>query len=334
MNEKLIDICDMIYEDKEVLRKKMIWETGSNSLSILAAFMYASENKRADAEKYKECKKILKKTVGAFNELRGLVEAVVITKMSLTDNPQEYAEGVRDVYKKLRSIHKLTASPYMVLASMTIYEKGGVAKADEYIDILEEIYKKMKAAHPMLTWDSDRALMAVMATSDVNVDKIIDKVEENYKTFKGMTIYKDALHSMAQALAVSDKPSEVLKEEITDLSKELKKAKKKVDKQFGLTTLGLLTMLDIPKDQIVSEMVEADEYLKTKRGFKWYNNNGPRFRRIYDALVVMLLHANGQNEMIKAAMSTTMDFIIAVIVSTMIAVSSSSAAASSSSSGS
>lgn len=91
---------------------------------------------------------MLKKKVSVFNEFRGVAFTLVINKMVLQDNPEAYLDGVMSVYKKLRSIHKLTASPYMVMAALTIYENGGSEKADWNIAKLEDIYKKQKSAHP------------------------------------------------------------------------------------------------------------------------------------------------------------------------------------------
>lgn len=91
---------------------------------------------------------MLKKKVSVFNEFRGVAFTLVINKMVLQDNPEAYLDGVMSVYKKLRSIHKLTVSPYMVMAALTIYENGGSEKADWNIAKLEDIYKKQKSAHP------------------------------------------------------------------------------------------------------------------------------------------------------------------------------------------
>ena len=75
-----------------------------------------------------------------FSEIRGIAEAIVITKMCLADDYESYLTGVVTVYRKLRKLHKLTASAFMVMAAVNIYEGGGIENADENILKMEIIY--------------------------------------------------------------------------------------------------------------------------------------------------------------------------------------------------
>ena len=165
MNSCTQDFLDQIVEDMNLLRKKMIWEADSYAMATISAFLFASANKRADIDRYVTCKKYLKKHVNLFSEIRGIAEAIVITKMCLSDNYEEYLTGVVDTYKKLRKIHKLTASAYMVMAAVNIYEGGGIARADENIEKLEAVYKEMKADHFWLTGDEDRPFLSMNVPS-------------------------------------------------------------------------------------------------------------------------------------------------------------------------
>ena len=61
MNTEVIKMIDQIVEDRKALRSKMIWETDSNSMAIMSAFMFVASGKTADVEKYAACKKMLKK---------------------------------------------------------------------------------------------------------------------------------------------------------------------------------------------------------------------------------------------------------------------------------
>lgn len=334
MDEKTLRICQGICEDRNILYKKMRWETEVNQVAILSAFMYASEGRRVDAEQYVKCKKLLKKKVNLFSEIRGIVKTVVITKMALSNDPEAYIEGVTSTYKKLRERHKFTASAHMVLAAMTIYEKGGETKTDEYIDIMESLYKKMNAEHRLLTSDSDRALIAIMATSGKDVTGLLEKTFDNYETFKGMHIGRNSIYSMAQALSESTKSSAWLREEILALKKGLKKAKKPISKTYGVTVLSLLTLLDVPTDEIVERVVEVDNYLKTQKGFKWYNSGPYAFRTMYSIMAVILSSDSKNDAAVKTAMASTMTYIISVLIMIMVASTTAAIRANSSSSAS
>ena len=332
MNEQLNSFCDKLCASREAIKKQMYWETDYNTLSIISAFLHVSEKKEVNVEKYKACKKILKNKVSAFSELRGIARGIVLTKMELSDNPEAFIEGTLETYRKLRDLHKFTASPYMVLAAMTIYEKAGAYEVDTYIDKLEYIYSRLKSVHPLLISDSDRAILALIAVSDLSVEQALEKIEANYNAFKSMHFSKDSIHSMAQALSTSEKSPEVLKEEITSLFQGLKNAGKPIDKRYGSVTLSLLTFLNLPRETIISEITDVDNYLKDKSGFKWYNH-GPKFRRMFDEMVVMLAN-NKNNEIMDVAMASSMSYLITIMILIMCSASSSAAAAAAASSGS
>lgn len=287
MEEKLIAMCDSIVEDRKVLKKKMLWEADSDATAIMSAFLYASAGKRADVERYVKCKKLLKKNASIFSEFRGIAFTLVTTRMALSDDPEKYVQGSLQVYKKLRSLHKLTASPYMVMAALNIYEKAGLEGSDEYIEKLETLYKKLKSEHPMLIWDQDRAYLSMLVTSGLNVDRLTEETEACYEAVKKVYFDRDAVHSLAQVLALNPQSPESKAEMVKELIAGFKKAKVKVSKQFGLTAVGALTMLDLPLEDIVSKTAEVDEYLRHQKGFSCWRVS-PKIRHMYSQLIVAM----------------------------------------------
>ena len=334
MNEKLIALTDAIAQDRSDLRMKMLWEFDSNATATMSSYLYAAAGKRADVEKYVECKKILKKSVSIFSEFRGVAFTLVVTKMALSKDPQEYIDGALQVYKKLRDVHKFTASPYMVMAALIIYENGGVEKADENIEKLEELYKKMKKEHPLLIGDSDRGFLAMLVTSGLNNDAIVEETEKCYEATKKVALSKDAVHSLSQILAIVPKPTDEKAEEVKALIKGFKAAKIPVSKEYGLGAVGALTMLDMSVEDIVAMTAEVDAYLKKKKGFKWYSISA-RMRHMYAQMIVAIGcltdSANVSSTVIANAITNV---IIEEIIMMIIVTQAATSAASSSSSGS
>ncbi len=99
MDSSTKNFIDQLVSDKQMLEKKMIWEVNSNAMATLSAFLFASKGRKVDIDRYVECKKYLKKNVSAFSEIRGISEAIVITKMCLATSYEEYLAGVIEVYK-------------------------------------------------------------------------------------------------------------------------------------------------------------------------------------------------------------------------------------------
>lgn len=333
MDEKLTALVDQVAADRRELRKKMTWEADSNATAIMSAFLYAASGRRADIERYTECKKLLKKSVSAFSEFRGIAFTLVTTKMALSDDPEKYITESFQVYKKLRELHKLTASPYMVMASLIIYEHGGLEKADENISKLEELYKKLKAEHPMLIWDSDRGFLAMLVTSGLNIDSVVEETESCYEALKKIAFSKDAVHSLAQVLSLNSKSTDAKTEQVKNLMKEFKAAKIPVSKEFGLGAVGALTMLDMSDDEIVKTVAEVDAYLKTQKGFKWYSVSS-RIRHMYAQMIVAVAYLSDKEAVTGSVIASTMTNVLIQEILMMIILMQMSAMAASNSSSS
>lgn len=331
MEQKLLDICTHVADSRDVLIKKMNWEMESNLSAIMCAFIYASKGKDVDVDRYVECKKILKKEVSVFSEFRGIAGTMIITKMALSDNPEEYLKGALTVYKKLREIHKLTASPYMVLAAINIYEKGGVEQSDELIEKLETLYASMNRKHAILISDKDRGFLSVLATSGMNSDSILEETENCYKLLSKLSVInKDGVHSMSQILSMFPGNSEEKAEKVKETMQALKNVKCPVSKQYGFPGLGALSMIKKSSDEIAADVADAESFFKNRKGFKWYNTGGREFRRIYAQLAVSLRYLpdsmDGIGTQILGSITVALieEIIMLIILMEMQAISSSS----------
>lgn len=335
MEEKVRELCDRAVAGRTAIRKKVAWETDANSMAILSSLICLSKNRDIDAEAYARCKRIFKKNVNVFSEFRGVAEAMVITKMTMEEDPEKYIQGAVAVYKKLRAIHKLTASAYMVMAALTIYEHTGVEGADAVIEKLEEIYKEERRRHPFLTDDSDRPFFAMLITSGLGVDELIQSIEECYEDIKREFFSKNTVHSMAQIMSLSSKATAEKTKIVLDYLDGMKSEGKPISRSYGLPGVGAMTMLDMPVHEMVQKTAEIDDYLKTQKGFKWYSV-APRIRRMYAQMILMLAYLPENNTMLASIMTSTMTMalmeeimMMIIVTNTAMMTASSSASASS-----
>lgn len=333
MDDKTQKMLDLIINNQKKLKKKMFWEIDSNDTAIMGALIQASRGIEADVERYAECKKILKKNIDVFSAFRGIAETMIISKMTVVDNPEEYLKGCLVVYKKLRSIHKLTASPFMVMAAMTLYENGGVEKSDEMIEKLEGLYKSLKKQHPLLITDDDRGYLSMLVASGMNLEVMSESIESAYQACKGISVNKNKTNSLAQVLALSSKDPSANAEEVSAIIEKLKKNGHPVSKYYGLGAVGALVLLDKPADEIVSLISEISDYLKKFHAFKWYYM-GKRRRTVYACLIAFLLNSEGISDSIVGSISNTMTMAIVeeIVMSLVILMVTSSASTSSGSS--
>lgn len=331
MNVQTQNLLDQIAEDMNLLKKKMLWEADSYAMATISAFLFASADKRADIDRYVECKKYLKKHVNVFSEIRGIAEAIVITKMCLSDNYEEYLLGVVDTYKKLRNIHKFTASPYMVMAAINIYEGGGALKADENIEKLETVYKEMKADHFWLTGDEDRPFLSMMVSREMDITSISAEVSACYEASKKMSLAKETMHTASQIMALSGKSVETKVADLDDTVKALKEHKLRGMKYELMPMAAALGLIEETPDEKAAAIKENYDYLKTKKGFKWYI--GGTQRSLYAILAYALENLDGDKAALNSVISTTLtNIIIQQIILIVILTSASNSARTSSSS--
>lgn len=310
MDDKTKKLCDDLVSYSQALRRKMIWEADPNSMAILSGFLCLSQKAEADVDKYVACKKLFKKKVSVFSEFRGIAEAIVITKMMIAKDPEEYLDGAMAVYRKLREIHKVFTSANLVLTALTIYEAGGIERADEIIEKLESLYKQASKQHPLLVGGEDRPFFAILVTSGLSEDKILEEMEACYQANKKVArLNKECVHSMAQLMCLSSKSTEAKSEIVSDYLTGLKKVKKKINKDFGLPAAGAMTLLDLPTEELVAKTAEIDDYLKTQKGFKWYSVS-PSIRRMYDQMIVLIAELDDHNSMRGAILSSTISTVL------------------------
>ena len=331
MNEIAEYLVDQIVEDKELLQRKMIWETDSSAMATLSAFLYAGAGQRADIERYVECKKYFKTKVSAFSQLRGIAKVIVITKMSLHEDYKTYLAGVQEVYHKLRSIHKLTASPYMVLAAVNLYEGGGLENADENIDKLERVYKRMKQDHFFLTGDEDRPFLAMMISRGVDIESVAEEIEALYEASNQLSFSKNAMHTAAQIMALSGGSTQEKVEDLADTITELKRAGVGGVKYELMPVAAAMGFVDEAPEEKAEKIREIYEELKHRKGFKWYLSRTKR--TIYSMLIYALSTIDADHALVSSVVSDSItNIIIEEIVEMVIIASVASRAARSSSS--
>lgn len=326
-------LLDNIAEDMNLLKKKMIWEMDSYAMATISAFLFASAGKRADIDRYVECKKYLKKHVNLFSEIRGIAEAIVITKMCISDNYEDYLSGVVTTYKKLRKIHKLTASAYMVMAAINIYEGGGIDKVDENIEKLEAVYKEMKADHFWLTGDEDRPFLAMLVSRDLDVSSISSDISDCYEACKKMSLSKETMHTASQIMSLSEKTVEVKITDLNNTVSALKEYRLKGMKYSLMPMAAALGLVEGTPDEKASAIKENYDYLKTKKGFKWYI--GGKQRTLYAILAYALENLDGDRASLNSVISTTLtNIIIEQIIMIIIIMSAANSSGNAGSSGS
>ena len=262
---ELMDSCSLQVENEQIVRN--VGKLQMEELAKMGALFYTARNRHADGDKIKECKEILKRKAGIFSNFRGNLEFAIRVRMSLETNPEVYIDHVMSIYRKLVEGRKLPGE-ILAMTAMTIYEQSNGQNIDQIITDTREAYAEIKQKHKFLSDESDMSFIALMVMCGKDVQKTLDEVEELY-------------------LALKDRVSEKVDDFVTFYQK-LKEAKHHTSKGKAMSIYGAFADLDIPRETLLKEIGEVDDWLKQQKGYGILYNSD--IRRTMAATLVLQYH--------------------------------------------
>lgn len=283
MNTELKEKCNLLVKNRKTITDAFAWDSGL--MSLAAATLYTSSGLIADIEQLKKCEALIKTKTGTFSEFRGNVKMPLICKMSFSDNPEKYFDNVETIYKLLNK-SKWIGNEYKIMAALTICDYADESEYEAFVNRTNEIYSRMKEEHKWLTSDEDIPFAAMLAVSRLDVDKLIDEMEVNYKILKEKFHDSNAVQSLSHVLALDAQSAEEKCAKVESIFNELKAVKHKFGTGYELATLGTLTMLDLSAKEVAGLIAEIDDYLKGQKGFGDLVL-GAKERRLYAAQLVL-----------------------------------------------
>ncbi|MCR5104630.1 MAG: DUF4003 domain-containing protein [Eubacterium sp.] len=317
MKENIKNKVDLLVANKEKIEKEFKW--GYSLMHIAAALVFTAENKEADIERIKECRKILKKNTGTFSSFQSDSEAVIVSKMALADNPEQYIRDVKHVYDILNKKHTFEDS-YLIQGAICIYEAGRMDEAEFISGKFMELYKKMEKKHPFLTSSEDIVYVVLLAMTDKDVDTIFNEIEECYIYLKkdiNLKVGNDELHGLGEILALTDGDIKEKSDKVVNLYNTILDHGVKWGKEYNeFGSLGTLIDIDVDNNILVDEIVEVSDYLKRSKGFSdWTLDNKQRL--MFSAMLVGDSYSENRSLMSSSAVSSTVAMVIAEEVALM-----------------
>lgn len=267
MNITTRNLLDQIMTDKKLLENEMPQEADASAIASLSAFLFASAGQKADIEKYITCMNYLKEYTKVFSEVQGTAAAIIITRMCLSIDYKTYLMEFEEVLLKLLKVHQVSNSPYMVLSALNIYEAGGLANTDENIAKLESSYKNIKMNYYWLTSGEDHPFIAMLESRNIDVPMISANVAECIKACHSMPFPKEAIHTAAQIMALSDKVADVKVAELKATLEAFVKFKIRGLKYELIPVAATLGLIEKSPEVKALSIKENYNYLKYKEGY-------------------------------------------------------------------
>lgn len=277
----------------------------------LGAFICAVQGKKADPEKLKECKEIMKSEHKAFSDFRGLMELPLIVKMSISDDPRAYLLGVTDVYKKLSANYKV-GNESRLLAAVILYDNIKAEELETVCQKIMDIFGKVKSSHPVLGGQNLLPMLALMVLKGEDTDKMLTDMEECYNTLnRKFKLSKDAVLTVSNILALeSGTPAGKCDKFMTMF--EAFDRKKVSIKGSRMPILAVLVNLGLDPEDAVSQSIRNDEDLKSIKGFSGVLGIDSQTRHTYAAAITAVNKAQGDSTTESAIMSTVLSIVISI----------------------
>ena len=318
MKESIKNKVDLLVSNKEKIEKEFKW--GYSLMNIAAALVFTGANKEVDIDRLKECKTVLKKNTGTFSSFQSDSEAVIVSKMALADNPEQYINDVKAIYDILNKKHTFD-NPYLIQGAICIYEAGRINEAEAIAEKYRELYKMMEKKHPILTSSDDIVYVVLLAMTDKDVDTIFNEIEDCYTYLKKdvkLKVGNNELQGLGEILALTsgnirEKSDKVVNLYNTILGHGVKWGKE--HNEFG--SLGTLIDINVDNDTLIDEIVEVSDYLKNSKGFSgWTLDNKQRL--MFSAMLVGDSYSENGSIMGSSAVNSTVAMVIAEEVALMI----------------
>ena len=316
MNDQLLEKCDLLVKNRTAIQKSFFLE--KDLMAVAAALIFTAEGREADTDKMKSCRKLLKKNTRLLSNLRDIVELVILSKMALAESPEKYLEDFLAVYDSIIK-GKFLENDYMALASVVILDQGLQNDCDEIIARANEITRRMNSDHPVLTAADDTSFIMFLAITRKNVDSILSDLTDGYAYIKSCKtgINDDPAYELCEVLAVSYGDMIGKCDKVMKLYNALVKHGTDYGSGYAVSSLGSLIDTGIEPSKLASEIVEAECYLKSQKGFGDAAMDR-RTRVMYAALLASVVYGGSREAAGNSVISNTLSIIWAKKIAKMI----------------
>lgn len=327
MKEQYTARLELFADNAQRIKKAFAWQNAM--VNRLAALLYTVENKAADNEAIRASYELIKEHTGLFSPFRGTSVISIAALLSLSAEQETQLANTLAVYDLMKDT-KFRASDYLVIAA---YQIAANSTSDQYLRTVERakmFYDSMKTKHRFLTGQDDYIFAAMLGLSDIDVDKGIDRMEQLYTALKPEFLSGNSVQALTQVLVLGEEASEAAAH-VLALRDAFRARGIRLDKEYTLSSLGVLSLLPCNSEDIVTDVSETYEFLRTQKGFGSWSIGKQELLLLSAALVAFKYVEDVRNGIINTMLSTSITNIVIAQQAAMAGAAAASAAAVSSS---
>lgn len=306
MKAELQALCDSFIQNRDAVKTAFKWD--SAYIYPVCANLFCAYGKTADAEELVRCKKIIESQTGVFSNFRGNIRPALAAMLALSDQPEEKMSRALENYSLLKQ--EFWGSEYLALVAFLLTGLCDRSQLEEKAARGKTIYKRMQKEHPFLTSSEDSVFAVLMAFSEKSDDELIDDMEACYTALKARFSIGNEVQTVSHILALTNGNPDEKAGRVIDLYNALRDAGVKYGRYYELSTLAALSVTGVGIPELVQDIQEANDFLKTQKGYGGLLGLDSKTRAMHAALLVSDLYTN-REQANTAAMTSTLVQIIA-----------------------
>ncbi len=326
MRSSLNTLCSRFIENRDVVKSTFAWD--SSYMYPICAAIITDKGMRADEERLRYCRDLLKEQTGVFSNFRSTAKIAMIAMMSVDHNPAGKLQKALQVYDCLKA--HFWSSQYLPVASMIIADMVEPVHYREVAAHTRRIYELMKSEHPFLTSGEDSVFAAMLALGNRPDEWIVAETERCYRLMKEKFFSSNAVQSLSHVLALCDGQAEEKCRGACELFDELKARGYRYGTDYELATLGVLAALPVERECVIQDVIDVTNFLAGQRGYGILGLTKKQ-RIMHAGMIVTSDYMKGDQTMSSAAIHATLSLIAAQQAAMCAAIAASSAAAASAS---
>ncbi|WP_379135269.1 DUF4003 family protein [Paenibacillus sp. sgz500958] len=326
MMERYTANLELFADNAQRMKKAFVWQNAM--VNRLAALLYTAENKIVDEDAIRQSHELIKENTGLFSSFRGTSAISIAALLSLTTDRQTLLTHTLAVYDLMKNA-KFRASDYLVVAA---YQIAAHTTSDQYLHTVERakaFYDGIKVHHRFLTGQDDYIFAAMLGLSDIDVHRGVARIEQLYTALKPEFLSGNSVQALTQVLVLGDEAANEAAR-VLELREAFRLRGIRLDKEYTLSSLGVLSLLPSDKETIISDVSDTYEFLRTKKGFGNWSITKQELLLLSAALAAFKSVDGVKSGILTTTLSTSITNIVIAQQTAIAAAAAASAAASSS----
>lgn len=309
-------------ENTALLRGTYRWQ--NDMVLRLCAFLYTAHDRRVDLDGFQESRALIKKDTGPFSMFRSSSVLSVAAIVALAPNREECFAKTLAYYSAFKE-KRFSASEFLALAACQCAQYAPEGDVYTLAARARAFYEGMRQAHWFLTGQDDVIFTAMLALSPLDVEEGLTRIEENYRFFKPVFHSGMGVQALSQTL-VTGGAQDGVRERVLALYKTFRQKKLRFDRQYCISSLGVLALLPASADDIAGQVAETFWRLRTQKGFGPWSVTKQELLLLSSGLVALDSLEQAKSGVLNTALNSS---VISLVIAQQTAIAAAAAASAS-----